>query len=350
MAISSDPRDTYAIAVGIEWYDDDSWFLPGAARDAVLWVNWLLSHHVPAKNIKLLIDAKDVGTTRKELSDKGMALHTATHVAFLDAIEELQGKSGNLLIYWSGHGAIDPDSGERRLFYPEKLRNLSVEQVQLALHSAAETIHRGQQTTGIEQLLIAPPFGELSANSHANGGGKFSQNLRAILETETWPPDFARIRAELQNPSTALPVAATPLDRRRMTLLRCDRKVPAQKFKDALKEYMTPASRWPLVHLIHGDERELHGRFVDRLTYDAAEELKAGDPYLANLEWNNRLPNLAGRAVWALSRNGFQKEPKEFRKLEGHATCSQFFQLQNVQGVQPTSPVVGIATASPGKL
>lgn len=233
------PKDTYAIVVGIEKYDG-GWDLDGPASDACKFVDWLLAKDVLAENIALFLSPLDRNLTllnRAEPKPK-----TAfSHLIYQEFTENLARKNGELLIVkWDGHGVIKAD-GTRRLFYADANRanmvNFDLNSALTALRSeyfqgfksqifivdsCAEYFELGgadvslpHQTfpasypaEGRDQfVLLASRPGELAANLTLKKTGRFSEAVRHLLEKQddaTWPPDMQGLTADLLQRFTEL--------------------------------------------------------------------------------------------------------------------------------------------------
>ncbi|MFG2368722.1 caspase family protein [Streptomyces mirabilis] len=101
-----DPRRMFALVVGIESYAiSHRWDLPGAARDAVRFADWLTAGGVPEEQVHVLVSPLD--RTAAGLPDSDGPAPTRDHVERL-LFKELPACDGDLLwIYWAGHGYLD---------------------------------------------------------------------------------------------------------------------------------------------------------------------------------------------------------------------------------------------------
>ncbi|MET7698551.1 hypothetical protein [Streptomyces sp. NPDC005485] len=102
-----DPRRVFALVVGIESYGiSPTWDLPGAARDAVRFADWLTADTgVPEDQVHLLLAPLE--RTRPDLEGRTYREPSKDRVERL-LFKELPDCDGDLLwIYWAGHGYLD---------------------------------------------------------------------------------------------------------------------------------------------------------------------------------------------------------------------------------------------------
>jgi hypothetical protein len=148
-----DPSKVSALVVGNEWYPalGPSAVLPGAARSAERFVEWLLDKKVCLPDrITLMRKVAPAGSTATRLAGR----EDADPVYKLDCVEPGTGlakwiKGGHgpresdelFLLFWVGHGFIDPGDQDKRLFLlgsdaqPDQLWNVTLS---LLLHLAGE--------------------------------------------------------------------------------------------------------------------------------------------------------------------------------------------------------------------
>ncbi|MGP4114237.1 effector-associated domain 2-containing protein [Streptomyces sp. 4N509B] len=239
------PDRTFALVVGIERYAaGPAWDLPGPARDALRFRDWLLGNGVPERNVLLCL---------APLVDLGVPHRPADHASLRDLLVSrlpalaLHGEA--LWVWWGGHGVLDKDE-RLRLFCADATtadkRNLDLESMRRSLSSdalpgfarqtwivdacqtfeerlgfhhtlPAETLPVGQRVQAHHQaLLLAAVRGERAINDPARGTGLFSDSvLDALAKTPgPWPdPEdlfrharerIERLRAEGR--TTQLPV------------------------------------------------------------------------------------------------------------------------------------------------
>ncbi|MFF9687500.1 caspase family protein [Streptomyces sp. NPDC014623] len=99
------PDRIFALVVGIEQYAaGPGWDLPGPARDALRFRDWLLARGVPAGHIQLHL--APLATTVPDVP-----FHPADHAslrrAFIKDIPERRDDA--LWVWWGGHGVLDTD-------------------------------------------------------------------------------------------------------------------------------------------------------------------------------------------------------------------------------------------------
>ncbi|MEU9978890.1 caspase family protein [Streptomyces sp. NPDC051014] len=97
-----DPQRVFALVVGIESYQIHGWSLPGPARDAVRFADWLTgTAGVPQTHVRILL------SPLREQDPPAHPAATAENV-HRALFEELPERDGDLLwIYWAGHGFLD---------------------------------------------------------------------------------------------------------------------------------------------------------------------------------------------------------------------------------------------------
>ncbi|MGW8879585.1 VMAP-C domain-containing protein [Streptomyces mirabilis] len=102
-----DPHRVFALVVGIESYGiSHQWDLPGAARDAVRFAEWLTGPAgVPDEQVNLLLSP--LARNRQETAHRSLLSPTQENVERI-LFKELPACDGDLLwIYWAGHGYLD---------------------------------------------------------------------------------------------------------------------------------------------------------------------------------------------------------------------------------------------------
>ncbi|MFI8349777.1 hypothetical protein [Streptomyces sp. NPDC085596] len=225
-----DPRSTYAILVGIEKYEDDA-YLPtlheSPAADALAHATWLRANGVPAEQIRLCLSVEDARreNVEAEAATLGIQVRGATQADIWAVLAtELPTWKGDLLwLAWSGHGALDPGTGEQYLFYADAVRfreyTLSTENLQdtllhnplyagiprtVLLADACRQYLPGfagaggirfpaptQHSAGSQLMsLYATQNGATASNGRSGRGGAFTSALIAELAAApAWPPD-----------------------------------------------------------------------------------------------------------------------------------------------------------------
>ncbi|MGW1507114.1 VMAP-C domain-containing protein [Streptomyces mirabilis] len=124
-----DPERVFALVVGIESYRIPGWSLPGPARDADRFADWLCGPAgVPEAQVRVLLSPLDQSLAQSRPPATAENVHRVLY-------EELPQCDGDLLwIYWAGHGFIN-DSCQLLLPYADattdRTRHLNL---QAALH------------------------------------------------------------------------------------------------------------------------------------------------------------------------------------------------------------------------
>lgn len=143
MSRQIDPRNTWALVVGIDQYKDDSiGALHHQVEHALQMTKWLLDRGVPAAQIFLAISpAPNSQTLIPEKN--GQKVHVrepkedALWQTLNDEISNIAVRQGMLFVYWSGHGLIGGD--DRALVCSdataERLRSLNLNNLLFALRT-----------------------------------------------------------------------------------------------------------------------------------------------------------------------------------------------------------------------
>ncbi|MEU1816285.1 caspase family protein [Streptomyces roseifaciens] len=208
------PDRVFALVVGIEQYAaGPSWELPGPARDALRFRDWLLARGVPEQNVMLHL-APAVGFASPVAYDRAdyasLRHRLVTHLPGLD---------GDVLwIWWGGHGVLAEDE-HIRLYTADATvsdkRNLDLESARRHLASdavpgltrqiwvvdacqtfAEEHAHRqalpgeqlplgGRENVHEQVLMLAADRGQRAVNDPARATGLFSAAVLDILQEET---------------------------------------------------------------------------------------------------------------------------------------------------------------------
>jgi len=145
-----DPRRVFALVVGIESYGiSANWDLPGAARDAQRFADWLTRAGVPAEQVHLLLAPLSRG--HQEMPTDQYLSPTQHHVERV-LFKELPACDGDLLwIYWAGHGYLD-SAHQMLLPYSDATPDWTTH---LNLEAALRWWKGGSSTSGRFHRLIA---------------------------------------------------------------------------------------------------------------------------------------------------------------------------------------------------
>jgi hypothetical protein len=230
MRISAAPERTFAIVVGIEYYDENDWFLPGPATEAMRYVLWLLSKKIPPGNIRAFVSAPSDRVSA--IAALGVEVRDARRDEIYDYITKgLVTKDGDLLLFfWGGHGVVTGNN-DRRLYYANASRqvkiNLDLTSLLVMLRSSltnrlrtqifvvdacanhyefthapvslpSEAFPTGKPVAAEQVVLLAAKLGELASNE---GGGAFSRYVLDSIEKHRgsgWP-DFEKIALEAED-------------------------------------------------------------------------------------------------------------------------------------------------------
>jgi hypothetical protein len=230
------PKDTFAVVIGIEHYEDDRLLadLDGPARDAASYVEWLRKSGVPADHISAFVSP--LATNQEEIQYRfgacGVrymsATHDAIHRVFLKTLPALRGDT--LVVLWGGHGML-ADANDRRLFYGDASagdpRNLSfdslqrllvsetyagfpsqlilidscanyLEDVLSALEAPADVLPADPGIANVTQsMLFAAAAGEQALNTQR--AGAFSSAVLELLRVQpTFLGDLSAVRERLR--------------------------------------------------------------------------------------------------------------------------------------------------------
>ncbi|MCP3759231.1 caspase family protein [Streptomyces sp. TBY4] len=222
------PR-TFALVAGVERYDvSHHWNLRGPAADALRFARWLTGPgEVPPGHVRLLLSPLDDPDSLDWSGSAGMEALRGTHRRATEAnvksvlLDELPACDGDLLlIFWAGHGFVEPHRGELLLpcadAVPSQIRHLNLDaalrwwrtslvkrelfRYQAALVDACRvdaprdtrwnfgTNHYGGGATvpGRRQFrLYASREGEAAKNDAERGAGRFTEQLLADIGGRT---------------------------------------------------------------------------------------------------------------------------------------------------------------------
>ncbi|MFD8800326.1 effector-associated domain 2-containing protein [Streptomyces atroolivaceus] len=223
------PDRVFALVVGIEQYvAGPGWDLPGPARDALRFRDWLLARGVPDTHIQL-----HLAPLPGSLPDVPFrpADHESLRSAFITDLPDRREEA--LWVWWGGHGVLDTDDNTRLYTADATLsdrRNIHVESalarlrsdvtpglgVQMWMVDACRTfdeMHRFPQPPPTERLpaggriaaheqilMFAAGRGQRAANDPDRRLGVFSDIVLSVLPDEPVPdppPLFEAVRARM---------------------------------------------------------------------------------------------------------------------------------------------------------
>jgi hypothetical protein len=205
------PSRIHALVVGVEKYRAGaSWDLPGPARDALRFCDWLLARGVPEKNILLCLSA--VPGPSAAVPHLPADYDTLRELA----VSRLPAANGDLLwLWWGGHGVLDREESlrlltadatkedKRNLHLQSLLRRLASDALpgfprqimfvdacqdfeeHLNLHDSLPTdlLPAGRRVQHHDQaVLLAASRGQRAANDPVRRTGLFSDQVLRVLE------------------------------------------------------------------------------------------------------------------------------------------------------------------------
>lgn len=149
MSVSLDPLRSRALIVGLESYENPSFLpLPGVARDAVLFAEWLASQGVDPSSIALFAtwDNPAEPSTMSELTtlvERGLRYNASGAQATIEQeLISIADSEGDLvLLYWGGHGLMSEET--RIVFASDTLSDA----------------HRYLRVTNVQQYLRGTSYG-----------------------------------------------------------------------------------------------------------------------------------------------------------------------------------------------
>jgi|GEM_PF-2661303 len=237
MKLSAVPKQTYALVVGIDKYEDSRLNVNsgGPVDDALRFAEWLSKGGVPLENIQLCLSAVDNNPHLVE--EYQLKIESAIKQHLLHIINEiLSQKSGDLLyIFWAGHGLLTSQR-ERRLICADTTRDnmssLDVESLLVLIASKKFKIpnqiclidacanYDSQVRTDLEGrkfahgdprkknqqfVLFATKEGERAKVNTDDKTGYFSQTLLSVLEQEPdFPPDIDAVAQKVKQQVVSL--------------------------------------------------------------------------------------------------------------------------------------------------
>lgn len=233
-----EPWQVSAVLVGIEVYQDEGREpLPGAARDALRFAALLRDRDVPAENITVLLHPIPTfrAEAEKQAAELGVTVAPATFEGIRNAFLDLAGTRSRLLFtFWSGHGAMHPDTKKRYLFHSEATehdaRSISVDSLctlmrqrqygslrrQIFLVDACGWFlnHRERVPVDVgfasgsvprhtmdQFVLFASREGQAAVNHPGYATTEFAQQVLKSLQTAppVWPPDVDRLTHDVES-------------------------------------------------------------------------------------------------------------------------------------------------------
>ncbi len=237
----ADPKQTYALVVGIEKYAYSRLDVLGGGPvdDALKFAEWLSQKGVPSGNIELCLSPVDQNHHLVKKYQLKIQEAISRHWTYIIK-EILSKKSGHLLyVFWAGHGLLTLE-GERRLICAnatqQNMHSLDVDSLLLFLASSQSQIpnqiclieacanydsevrtaldgkkfpHDALRTNNQQFVLFAIKEGEV-ANVNA-GTGYFSQTLRDVLAQEPlFPPDMDAVAEKVKQQLKVLDKSQQP--------------------------------------------------------------------------------------------------------------------------------------------
>ncbi|MFG2429772.1 caspase family protein [Streptomyces sp. NPDC048590] len=223
------PDQMFALVVGIERYAaGEDWDLPGPARDALRFCDWLRARGVPESNIQLHLSPLP-GTA------PGVPFRSADHDCLRRAfVEDIPRRSDKALwVWWGGHGVLDVNESMALYASDATLtdrRAIDVESALTRLRSDAtpcharqmwlidacrtfDELHRFPQSLSVERLptgarilaheqtlMFAAGRGQRAGNDPRRRLGLFSDIVLGELSDDPLPdplPLFEAVKAKL---------------------------------------------------------------------------------------------------------------------------------------------------------
>jgi hypothetical protein len=236
-ARTADPARTHALLVGVEKYDAGAkWNTLSILRDVLELHEWLRSNGVPEKQIVTLFSPRDESAAA--LAESKVATNPATSEKVLEALDALQAKKGDLLlVYWGGHGALDLEEKQRRLFLAnatdKNKRNINFDALKASLASTyfkgfprqilivdacatygkaaftfpSDPIPCGKPLSHEQFVFFAARTGQEAMDLTKEKRGLLSRELLkqiGKLNVPTWPPDMLAVARSVQDEFAAM--------------------------------------------------------------------------------------------------------------------------------------------------
>jgi hypothetical protein len=220
--------ETHAILIAIEHYQaGGKWNLQKApSRDLLRLADWLIAKGVPADHIHVRISAHDQPKAQSDLAERGISdVEPADSTKVRDLFtQDLPGWSGELILWWSGHGAVHDN--ERLLFTADAKEG---DHLNLSVASALEFLRSEKASNLRVQYLLfdacasfyesAPPPGKLTPGNplrgisqycyfaaspgevavETGGAGWFTETVREALKELELPLNYRSIRKALED-------------------------------------------------------------------------------------------------------------------------------------------------------
>ncbi|WP_406144224.1 effector-associated domain 2-containing protein [Streptomyces sp. NBC_01012] len=265
------PDRVRALVVGIEQYAaGTSWDLPGPARDALRFRDWLLARGVPDTHIQLHLAPLPGSVPDVPFRP---ADHESLRRAFIEDIPDRRNEA--LWVWWGGHGVLDPDDNTR-LYTADATsrdrRNIHVESALARLRSdvtpglgvqmwmvdacrtfdemhgfpqppPTEILPSGRRVAAHEQILMfAAGRGQRAGNDPQRRLGVFSDIVLSALPDELLPdpaPLFEAVKARMEALGAANPTGQLP-----------DFRLERPGHADIRQSAPPPSAGQPLVRLI----------------------------------------------------------------------------------------------------
>ncbi|MSV28254.1 MAG: hypothetical protein EXQ52_05850 [Bryobacterales bacterium] len=321
----ADPQRTFAMVVAVNQCDaGNAWDLPESRLDALRFVTWLRDKQIPAGNISLFSGERKKPEWVSDLG--GVPWARADSQNIRDRLWSYQKVEGDLLlIYWSGHGAFDGHTRDRRVMVssmaPDRWDNLSLRALEDLLESGAFPKLResvlfvdacSAASDGLRTPIDLPdprkgtsPLRAICSTRPGMKGnaGFFGSVFFPVLERQNWPPDFdsvldeveaqcgktrqqaATVRFKAPGKHRTYSPRAAESNRGKLLHLFCDRNTPVNNFMRSAQERINGKVRGPLLCLVHGDDEQKPESLVLRMMAEA-NGLWSSNSEPKQIEWD----------------------------------------------------------------